>query len=315
MKRQLFIPAACKAISFFCLLALLPLSPVLAADGPGSSGASYLNLAVGAKSIAMGEVNAALVGDPLSWMSNPALMHYMEGTGAGIFHAEWIIDTKYENLGFHHRVNDLFAVTCGFVYSYQPDIQGYDEFGIETSKLKTNNYRALIGFGITPAEAFTAGINVKYFSEKLSEWNSDGMAIDLGALYAFDQFGAAVGVAIQNLGPDITFDSIEEPLPTSIIFGASKSGPLGNDQIAYQLAFDLVKPRFEELFLSIGGELALHDMVAARVGYSSNKYRPGDGLTMGAGFRLRENIMLDYAWTPYGDLGSFHRISLYLAIQ
>jgi hypothetical protein len=315
MKRKSFILAACTAISVFYSIAIPPFSSVIAADGPGSSGASYLNLAVGAKSIAMGEVNAALVGDPLSWMSNPALMHYMEGTGAGIFHAEWLVDTKYENLGFHHRVNDLFAVTCGFVYSYQPDMQGYDEFGVETSKLKSNNYRALIGFGFTPVESFTAGINVKYFNEKLAEWNSDGMAIDLGALYTFDRFGAAVGIAVQNLGPDITFDSIDEPLPTNIIFGASQSSCYRDDKIAYQLAFDLVKPRFEELFISIGGELTLHNVVAARVGYSGNKYRPGDGFSMGAGFRLRDSIMLDYAWTPYGDLGSFHRISLYLAIQ
>ena len=153
MNRTSFILAACTTVSIICSLTITPFSAAFAADGPGSAGAGYLNLAVGAKSIAMGEVNAALAGDPFGWMSNPASMHYLEGTGVGIFHAEWIVDTKYENISFHHRVNHLLAVTCGFVYSYQPEIQGYDEFGAETSMLKSGNYRAQVGFGITPMDA------------------------------------------------------------------------------------------------------------------------------------------------------------------
>jgi hypothetical protein len=312
--RTLTLAACATPLIGFCLM-LIPLSAAVAAEGPGSSGASYLNLTVGAKSIAMGEVSAALIGDPFNWMSNPASLHYMEGTGVGIFHAEWIIDTNYENLNFHHRVNDMFAVTCGFVYSYQPEIQGYDELGVETKMLKSNNYQALIGFGVTPVDAFTAGINVKYFNEKLDEWNADGMAVDLGAIYAIEQYGAAIGVAVQNLGPEIKFESLDEPLPTNVVFGASQTGSHRDDTIDYLLALDLVKPRFEELYVSLGGELTLHQILSIRLGYCGNKYRPGSGFTMGGGFKLKERITFDYAWTPYGDLGSFHRIALYLAIH
>lgn len=319
MKNRKSTLAACATPLIGICLILSPLSAVFAAEGPGSSGASYLNLTVGAKSISMGEVNAALSGDPFSWISNPASMHYLEGTGVGIFHAEWIIDTKYENISFHHRINDLLAITTGLVYAYQPDIQGYDNLGVETKMLKSNNYQALIGLGVTPIDAFTAGINVKYFNEKLDEWHADGMAVDIGALYSIEQFGAAVGISVQNLGPDIKFESLDEPLPTSIVFGASQTGSFAgsfeNEEFSYLIALDLVKPRFEELYVSVGGELTLHQTISARLGYCGNKYRPGSGFTMGGGFKLKEMITLDYAWTPYGDLGTFHRISLYLDIH
>jgi len=80
------------------LLAVLTGSVAQAAVGPGTVGAEYLVLPIGSKSIAMGEVQSAAIGEPLGWLSNPATLRCMDGLGFGVFHAEWLMDTQYDNV-------------------------------------------------------------------------------------------------------------------------------------------------------------------------------------------------------------------------
>lgn len=314
MERTKYITAWLVLAAGVLLLQSAP-STCLAAEGPGSTGASYLTLPVGTKSIAMGEVRAALTDDPFNWISNPGSMQYLSGSGAGLFHSQWIVDSKYNNIGLHHRFNDLFVMTGGFVYEYQPDIQGYDELGMETRALKNNQYQALLGFGFSPHESFTAGINIKYFREKLDENTAGGMGVDLGVLYTFPQTAITLGASVVNLGPEISFNSVKEPLPTTMLFGAGYSSPILMEVVKLSFAADLAKPKYSSLYLSAGAELELNEIIAFRAGYCGQEYRDGSGLTVGAGLKLKNAFRLDYAYTPYGDLGDFHRISLYFSMK
>ena len=286
----------------------------LAQEGTSSAGASYLTFPVGPKSIALGETKAALSGDPFNWLSNPATLHDMEGSGLGISHSQWIVDTKYDNLSGHHRINEKFIISGGIIYTYRPDIQGYDDQGQETEDLKNNNYQVLIGLGITPVKQFTAGMNLKFFRETLDEWTASGMGVDIGALYTIEKPMTKIGFSAQNLGPDIRFDSHGEPLPLTIRFGAYHESELIPDDLGVALAFDLVKPRYENIYVSAGLEVEVIKMLAVRAGYCGQEYRPGGGFTFGGGIKVKEALMVDYAWTDYGDLGSFHRVSVYFSI-
>lgn len=296
-------------------LSLVVASPARAFEGPGCTGAGYITLPVGAKSIAMGETRAALGGDAFNWIASPGTMHLVREGGIGVFHAEWIADTRYDNISYQRRINDKLIVCGGFVYTYRPDIQGYDSYGTETKTLKSNNYQAVVGVGYTPVHTFTAAINIKYFREKLDEWSAGGGAVDLGALYAFDAPKIAFGVALQNIGPDIRYESDAEPLPLVIRAGASHTITAVPKKIDFSYAADIVKPRYESVYLSVGAEAQLYSMVALRAGYCGYEGRAGDGLTLGGGVSVGESMTIDYAYTPYGDLGTFHRIALFYSIH
>jgi len=315
MKKNMHAQTIYRRAAIGLLLSFVfPLS-ARAFEGPGSAGAGYITLPVGAKSIAMGETRAALGGDPFNWIASPGTMHLARESGIGVFHAEWIADTRYDNLSYQRRVNEKLIVCGGFIYTYRPEIQGYDDSGTETKVLKSNNYQAVVGVGYTPVRSFTAGINVKYFREKLDEWSAGGGAVDLGALYAFDDPKIALGVSLQNLGPDIRFESDAEPLPLVVRVGASHSFVAVPKKIGFSYAADLVKPRFESAYLGVGAEVELYSMVALRAGYCGYDGRAGDGLTLGGGVKVKERMTIDYAYTPYGDLGTFHRISLFYSIN
>ncbi|MCK4236638.1 MAG: PorV/PorQ family protein, partial [Candidatus Krumholzibacteria bacterium] len=265
-----------------CLLILtVSGSSLQGAEGPGATGASYLTLPVSAKSIAMGEIGAALPEAPFSWTINPGALCNLDGTGAGVFHAEWILDTRYNNAFLHYRFNPKFVIGIGTIFTYRPEIQGYDELGIETESLKANNYQILAGLGVSPVPSLTLGANVKIFNEKLGDCSAGGTAFDLGAFYKVQNPDVSLGVSVRNIGGDISFEEIDEPLPLTVNFGMSYlvSPDIGNSTML--LAFDLIKPRYDGLYLAGGIELTVHEMIAFRVGYNDNEDRPGNGLTAG----------------------------------
>ncbi len=302
------------------LLALLLVSmfsapAARAADGPGSTGAGYLLRSVGAKSIAMGEVKAALEGDPFNWLYNPGVLPVMKKSGFGLSHAEWIMDTRYSTLAGNTRVAEWLTLGGGIVYEYGQDIQGYDDFGQMTDPLKNYNYQAVLGLGFGPFASFSGGVNLKYFRETLSEWSADGFGIDAGVFYDLPLTGIKLGASVQNLGGDIKFIEREEPIPTTIRAGAIYSMAPVPKGVGFSFGLDIVKPRFSDAYIGAGLELRIVSIVALRGGWSGQKDRSGDGFTLGAGVNLDDRISVDYAASSYGDLGTMHRISVYFGIH
>jgi hypothetical protein len=286
-----------------------------AADGPASAGAGYLLRSVGPKSIAMGEVKAALDDDPFNWLANPAVLPAMTRSGLGLSHSEWIMDTRYTTLAGNARIVEWFTIGGGIVYENGKDIQGYDALGQMTESLKNYNYQAMLGLGFGPAASFSAGVNLKYFRESLADWDAGGFGIDLGAFYDIAPAGIKVGACVQNIGSDIKFIERKEVLPTTIRGGAVYTTPAAAGGIGFSLALDVVKPRFDGAYVGAGIEVELAGIVALRGGWTGQKNRSGDGFTFGAGVNMDDRIGIDYAAAPYGELGTMHRISLYFGIR
>lgn len=291
------------AIIFMC-------APGANADGAGSTGASYLTLPVSPKSIAMGETGAAL-DNPFALFSNPALMSAYNGRGIAISHSEWIIDDRYDNLSGYTRINDKFVLGGGLTFLYRPEIEGFDQSGIRTEGFTSNNYQAVIGCQFSPTPSISTGLNFKYFREKLGEWHAAGIAVDIGLLYKMEEWGFSAGVALQNIGQAIKFDSINEPIPLTIRAGGSQLFKIDKDNIIVTFAADAVIPKYEEVYVSTGSEIDFYNILKVRAGYCGRKSRPGNGFSMGGGVNVKNRITLDYAFSPYGDLGSFHRISMH----
>jgi hypothetical protein len=286
-----------------------------ATDGPGSSGAGYLLLPIGPRAIAMGEARTAITGDPFDWTVNPAALQTLGRNSISAFHSEWIMEARYDYLGGTYRVNEWLSVAGGFIYQYNEDIQGYDELGIETELLKNYNYQGIIGLGFAPATSFSAGFNLKYFGETLSEWSASGFGIDVGARYEILPINTAIGVAVQNIGPDVKFIETKESLPMTIRGGAAWTLELPENNVAVTFALDAVKPRFEKLYVNAGCEVSIIGQIFVRGGWSGQEYRAGDGFAFGAGVKVADAVTFDYSSALYGDLGTFHMISVHVGLR
>jgi hypothetical protein len=285
--------------------------PAAAEDGAGASGASFLSLPVGARSIALGETGAALTRDPFAWLSNPALMPFAEGSGVGAFHSQWTLETYYDNVIAKHALSRFVSIGGAFTYLSSPDIPGFDDSGAPTTDVGNSNLQGIVGVGFEPFPGLGAGVNVKYLQERIAGWTGRGWAVDAGAAWTTGFREIAFGAAVQNLGSDITYIVESEKLPTTFRVGASGALPLPVSPVAVRLAADLVKKRFEDAYGCFGAEIDVRSIVFLRAGYTADANREGDRFSVGGGLKLFDRLMIDYAWTPYGDLGSFHRISIF----
>ena len=294
------------------LMIIFMYAPEANANGAGSTGASYLTLPVSPKSISMGEAGAA-VDNPFALFNNPALMSAYKGRGIAISHSEWIVDDRYDNLSGYTRINDKFVLGGGVTFLYRPEIEGFDGSGVPTEGFTSNNYQVIVGCQFSPTNRISTGLNFKYFREKLGVWHASGVAVDIGLLYKIEEWGFSAGVAIQNFGPDIKFESINEPIPLTIRVGGSQLFKIDKDNIVVTLAADAVVTEYEKSYISTGTEIDFYNILKLRTGYCGQESRPGNGLSMGGGINVKDYITLNYAFSPYGDLGSFHRISMHFS--
>ena len=173
-------------IAAFAAIALSPaVCPAASQEGAGASGASFLTLPVGARSIGLGETGTALPGDPFTWLSNPALLPFGGGSGIGAFHSQWTLDTYYDNVIARHPLNRFVSIGAAFTYLSSPDIPGFDDTGLETAAVENNDLQGIVGIGFEPAPGLGIGVNAKYLQERIAEFTGRGWAVDAGAAWRY----------------------------------------------------------------------------------------------------------------------------------
>jgi hypothetical protein len=119
----------------------------------------------------------------------------------------------------------------------------------------------------------------------------------------------SMGVAVQNIGTKMKFNKEEYDLPLNV-----KAGVSVNPYPPLMIAVDVNKSMDTDLIGNIGAEYQ-HTIsfasVALRAGYKTNtKGIDGvTGITGGIGIGMG-NFGFDYAYVPYGDIDTTHRISV-----
>ncbi|MBD3179258.1 MAG: PorV/PorQ family protein [Candidatus Latescibacteria bacterium] len=306
-KRNSVIKSA--SVTIFLLFSMVPAGVL--ADGAGSTGAGYLELPVGGAMISMGETGAANRSAPFSWLINPASLSGCAETGIGIFHSQWIMDTNYNNVFAMKRIHPRFSIGAGLTYLSAPEIQGFNMSGEKTNPLENNNLSGSVGLAFSPVEYLGVGMNVKYLQEKIADYSARGYAVDLGVLVKPPVEGLRLGASVSNIGPKIKFIAHEEELPLNMRIGGSYSRAGIFKKCRFTIAADMVKPRYDDIYGAFGGELEIGEILLLRTGYVAEESRIADGFTAGGGINLGREFRIDYAFTPYGDLGDFHRISIF----
>jgi hypothetical protein len=150
------------------------------------------------------------------------------------------------------------------------------------------------------------GISGKYFSSDIDRSNASAVMADVGIQWRPHE-RLRTGLTAQNLGTRLKYDQQNEQLPLLIRGGASYEVVPGRWTV--NVEGELV--RYGDPTLQVGAEYWIGRMLALRAGYDERRNIDDKlkGLTAGLGARM-EQFGLDYAFVPYGELGSTHRISL-----
>lgn len=192
----------------------------------GESTFQFLNLISSPRQAALGgKVLTNVDYDVAQGLYNPATINidmdnqlalnyssYLGGIGYGTASYAYTLDRRTQT--FH----------AGITYINYGSFDGYDEDGNSTGSFTGNEAALSLGYALQLGYSdFYFGANIKFITSKLEQYNSLGVATDLGLLYINEDLDFKAALVIRNFGTQITtYAGQNEPLPFEIDFGMSQ---------------------------------------------------------------------------------------------
>lgn len=296
--------------------ALLAL-PVLAAtalhageESVGTTSANFLKIPAHARPAAMGEAFTAVSDDESALLYNPAGTARVARHQVSATHIEWFQGIGLEHLGGIASLGSLGSAGFGISWLQVESLVRTERIANGPNPLA--NYNELGTFkpfdlalegawAWQPLPFFNAGIGLKAVSQSIDDKQGWGLNADFGLQRTglFDWLD--LGAQLQNIGTAINVGGtgFEQPL-TVRVGGAGRFW-----QRRALVSLDAVIPVDNAVIPAVGAELWVAKPLALRAGWRGGY---ASQPTAGAGFRF-SLFQLDYAWQPYNELGSTHRVT------
>lgn len=310
----------------------------------------FLNLENSTRHVALGgKVVTDNSRNPISALYNPATLNEKMVKNVAVSYVNYIADINYGAVATAFSIGKTkkHLVHIGVVYADYGSFDGFDLEGNATGEFGAAETAISLGYAKRiPDTDFYLGANLKLISSRLEQYNSTGIAADLGVLYYKKESNLNIGLAIRNIGTQITtYNGTQEKLPLAIDVGISqipKRAPvrwfinLQNLQF-WQLAFSNPNRNTEDLFgetaeiddpsfannvlrhVTLGAELFPRKAVNLRLGYNFRRaeelkiidQRSFSGLSGGVSVRIKK-LTFSYSYARFNLAGSSSLLGLNL---
>jgi hypothetical protein len=186
---------------------------------------------------------------------------------------------------------------------WMPGIVGRDNDGNPIGSVDVSSSVLNLGFAYKIIPSFSLGLGMKYFQDKLASYTTSGFGFDAGLLVNTFLPGLSAGVAVQNFGGKINYDTEDQRIPLTFRGGLVYNLYVPN----MKFSLDVVKSVDTEYRLNFGIEYIFRNQFSLRIG---NKFTTYEALTpsFSAGFNFKKQYYLDYTFVNYTDLGGIHRL-------
>jgi len=308
----------------------------------GTNAATFLEIGVGARAMAMGGAYAAVANDPTALYYNPAGIVWLDGIQVEFMHNEWLVGTNYEFVG---AVLPLPFLSSSIGLSFMA--LDYGEQPVRTverpegtgEKYGAQDMAIGLSFALALTDRFSFGATGKYIRQQIWHETGSAAALDLGVFYSTRLKGLRLGLCMSNFGNEIrmrgrdldsTVDPDEKnenidrvpveykagsyPLPLLFRFGISYKRDLGALGSAL-ISMDVQHPSNSTESINIGAEYGFAGIFYLRGGYENLYEQDGiNGLTLGGGIDYYKpgslGIRFDYAYSDWGILENSQRFSV-----
>ncbi len=261
----------------------------------GTAGALEMLLPIGARGTALGGsfISAIKGVDAIYW--NPA------GVAASPYNAElmgshfnYIADINVEYFAVTAKMGDVGHFGISIKTLDFGDIPVTTELATEgTGEVFSPTFVTLgLTFSRQMTDRIFFGTNLKLISESITAQSASGVAFDFGLQYSTGPEGIKIGIALKNLGPNMTFDGSDtetrvqiagtEPgsrvrnlrtplasfeLPTTLELGISYDLAIGASN-KLTVAGNFMNNNFGLDQYGVGGEFNYNDYIFLRAGYA-----------------------------------------------
>ena len=285
-----------------------------------------MSIGVGARALGMGKAYVAVAEDGDSMFTNPAGLGEIDSFQFTSMSGQVLEDVNYSVLGTVFPLGEKSAIGIGYATANVSQIELRDTAGTLQNYSNYGNGVFFASYGKKLTEKLSMGFNLKYFSQRGSnaETNGTGINLDIGLLQK-DIGWVSLGAVGQNVlrSSMITYDNGNQENLPSIIKVGTRMYLLGQKFDAARLSpielfavadIDLSMQTLRSSTSHIGFELSPFPILALRAGMDQaavpggiqNNYTSGVSLKL-AGFGFH------YAYHPYTEYAD--NVSHYFSIS
>jgi hypothetical protein len=294
-----------------CVSVVIGVIPVFCFSQTVSSGAGAATplsaLGASARADALGDALAGLADDPSALFFNPAGLSQLKNSDLSINHNSYLAGSFEETLLFGMPAEKLGGFAGALQYVSWGGLDERDPNGVALGTFNDGDVAFSLGWGMALVPELSLGLALHGVQQKIIDSLYTGLSGDLGVLYV-PVPGLRMGLSYTGLGTELAGSSQAQDLR----LGFSAILALGKGkELKPLLVGDWAPNGVSRIQGGLEGTIDRNYFL--RVGYqgtlSDNQIGGLTGLTAGAGVKLG-SFQLDYAFVPYGDLGTSHRVSV-----
>jgi hypothetical protein len=274
-----------------------------AASTAGTSSILLLRFGPNPRVAGLSEAFTAVVDDETALFYNPAGLANINSGMVSLNHTEWFEDIRIDNIAFGYEISRDIGIGAGLIHMWMPGIEGTNSQGQSIGSIDVSSSIVNLGMSYKFNSAFSAGLGVKYFQDKLAENSASGVGFDVGFLLKTFISGLSTGLSIQNIGGKISYDIEKQKIPLTLRGGLAYKIYSSNILIS----LDVVKSIDTDVNIHFGAEYVFRNQFSIRIG---NRFDQTEMFTpsFGAGFHFNQQYNLYYAFANYANLGGTHRM-------
>lgn len=267
------------------------------------------NLEGSARDLGMGSAFVGVADDTSALFFNPAGLSGLHYPEVALHHNSYLAGTFQETLTAGFPAGELggFAFALNYIGWGSLDLR--DNFGVSQGSFSDSDVGFTAAWGMEWLKGFSAGLALRGVQQKVVTDLYTSLAGDLGVLWRATS-RLRLGASYQNLGTPVAGNSLAQQANA----GGSYLFALDSHSTLLTALSGSWTPGSEAL-IQTGLEGTLDGRWSLRGGWQApffdNQIGGLTGFTAGAGARFGA-LTLDYAYVPFGVLGTSNRISLSL---
>jgi Curli production assembly/transport component CsgG len=283
-------------------------------DAVGTTAANFLKNPPGARFEALAKGGLVLSGADAIFYNPAGISYFPSGAGNFNLSYETMLEAGYRsNISYLKGLENGWVRGFGFLFYSAGDMDSFNSRGDLIGSFSSYDSAIQTTYA-KDFEKFKIGANLKFIHSKIYTESAQSAAIDIGIIVPdgrpLAKTRTDVALAIRNLGFPMKIGSMSHPLPLELVggllwdyslhFNIIVEGKLPVDHKPYFLfagEYEILSADSSGLFLRAGYNFKNQDDLGFMGGFSS-----------GFGVQIK-NIVLDYAFVPYGDLGNTHKIT------
>jgi len=209
----------------------------------GESTYQFLNIPSSPRQLALGGKNITLQDDDVaSALFNPSSITQEMDNMLSLNYFSYFSDISFGSLAYAYRLDNRGnTLHFGFSYINYGDFVGYDEFGNYTSNFSGNESALSVGYATKLNNIpINFGANLKFITSTFEQYNSYGIAADIGFFYFDEKNDIKASLVLRNIGFQLKpYNEVNESLPFEVNLGVSQK--LENAPITWHITLENIQ--------------------------------------------------------------------------